>query len=620
MGWLIPVLAAALFFILSQSGAAGKSAAYDEPIHLLAGMRILQEGDHEFNHEHPPLMKALAALPVLASGASTPLDPWTYENEYDEWPLSHNWMYHGNDGDRLLRLGRAPIAMSGVLLCLGVAWVARRLTSGDRPGGGMRGQGDRITHGMLAAAAAVLLFAVEPNLLAHGSMITTDMGMSLFFFATVVAFWLYLTTRARGWLVVCGLLWGFGLLAKFSSVLTGPVLLVMGVMAIFLGPGRRPGIRPKLARGAHVPGEEAEPDDPGLKERLSVILAAPMPWDRSGKPGKLRNPGGNAPVRLLISLAFAALLAVLVLNAGYGFDGSLSSLRSMDLESKTFQAWAEGSLGAIPIPTPAPFVMGFDHAEAGGQRWWSYLMGEHSMTGWKHYYLVALLVKTSLPLMLLALGGFILAPGAGLASRRDLILLALPPLVLLFAFTLSGNLKNIGLRYVLPVYPFLCLLGGLGVVALGCRFRKAGHIAAALLLVWAVGAEIVIYPDHLAYFNEIAGGPEGGRWWLLDSNVDWGQDLKGLAAWMKEEQVDRIYLDYFGRSCPDAYEIRTVKDFRGGYLAVSATHLAGVYRKDKGRYDFLKDVVPVAVIGHSILVYDVERPPGWKGHRGDTPH
>lgn len=614
MGWLPALLAAFLFLFLSQTGASGKSAAYDEPIHLLAGVRILQEGDHDFNHEHPPLMKALAALPLLVSGASEPLDSWTYEKESDEWPLSHNWLYHINDGDKLLALGRAPIAMMGAVLCICVGWVARRLSAGDRPGGETPSHGGSKSDGAMAAGAAALLFALEPNLLAHASLITTDMGMSFFFFVTVAAYWRYLDTRSRGWLALCGLLWGFGLLAKFSSVLTGLVMVAMGAISPWLGSGRRRGTRPKLAGEGAGNGTELHPEATGFVAKISAFLAAPMPWDHPGKPGK------NVPARLLLSIAAAALLAILVLNAGYGFDGSFSSLRSMDLESQKFKTWAQGSLGGLPIPTPASFVRGFDHAEAGGQRWWSYLMGEHSMTGWKHYYLVTLLVKTSLPLMLLALAGLILGPASGLASRRNTILLALPPLILVSAFTLSGNLKNIGLRYVLPVYPFLCLLGGLGVVALGLRFKKVGYVVAALLMVWAVGAEISIYPDHLAYFNEIAGGPEGGRWWLLDSNVDWGQDLKGLAAWMQEEKVDSIYLDYFGRSCPDYYAIRTVKDFRGGYLAVSATNLAGVYRNDKERYDFLRDVEPVAVIGHSILVYDVERPPGWKGHRGDSPH
>jgi len=321
---------------------------------------------------------------------------------------------------------------------------------------------------------------------------------------------------------------------------------------------------------------------------------------------------------VLLPVLAAGLVAVVVLNAGYGFDGSFTSLSAMKLESSSFKSWAGGALGKIPIPAPASFVAGFDHAEAGGQRWWSYLMGEHSMTGWRSYYLVALAVKTSIPLMLLALAGLLLAKGAGVTTLPRLVLLCLPPALLLGSFTFSSNLKNIGLRYVLAVYPFLCLLGGLGAAALIRRRRKLAPAAAAILLAWAGVAEARIYPDHLAYFNEAAGGPDGGRWWLLDSNIDWGQDLKGLGAWMKQRGMDEIYLDYFGRACPAYYGIRAKADFTGGWLAVSATNLAGVYSKDKHRYDFLQGVRPEAVIGHSIFVYDVALPAGAAPLRGDA--
>jgi hypothetical protein len=197
-------------------------------------------------------------------------------------------------------------------------------------------------------------------------------------------------------------------------------------------------------------------------------------------------------------------------------------------------------------------------------------------------------------------------------DQRRVFLLMIPPAVLIIAFVLSGNLKNIGLRYVLPLYPFMCLLGGLGAAALWRSWRLFGKSAAILLLLWAGVEEARIYPDHLAYFNEVAGGPDGGRWWLLDSNLDWGQDLKGLGAWMKANKVDRIFLDYFGRACPPYYGITQERDFEGGWLAVSATNMAGVYSEDKTRYEFLNGVRPEAIIGHSILIYNVPRPPGWK--------
>lgn len=583
---LLPGVAGALLFLaLSRTAASGKSATYDEGVHLLSGYRILTAFDHDFNHEHPPLMKVLAALPVVHEAAAKPLEPWTYRREYDEWPLSHDWLYHANDGDRLLSLGRLPVAVAGAGLAVLVFIVAFSLAARGAP----PWTAGAAKAGLMIASAAAALFATEPNLLAHGALITTDMGMTLFFFAAAAAFERTLSTRAgraRAWAAVTGLVWGLALLTKFTSILLAPAFLVMGAASVFLD-RTGPRDRPETARA-------------GRDVRREVR--------RGGAPGPAQ---GSAPWRrLLVTLGIVAAVALVVLNAGYGFHGSFTSLSKMKLESESLRLRAKGALGGIPLPVPAPWVAGYDHAEAGGQRWWSYLMGMHSMTGWRGYYLVAMLVKTSIPLLLLSLAGGALSRRLEGIDGRRLLLLMIPPALLLAGFTFSANLKNIGLRYILPIYPFLCVLGGVGAAALWRSWRGYGRAAAVVLLVWAAAAEARIYPDHLAYFNEIAGGPDGGRWWLLDSNLDWGQDLKGLGAWMKANGVEKIFLDYFGRACPRYYGIRTTRDFEGGYLAVSATNLEGVYTEDRTRYDFLKGAQPVASIGHSILVYNVPRPAG----------
>jgi len=367
-------------------------------------------------------------------------------------------------------------------------------------------------------------------------------------------------------------------------------------------------VRAGADRRSEKPGPGAAAEARAASARISVTARAAGWWSR---PVPWSAALGGRWLHLLVSLTVIAIVALLVLNLAYGFDRTFTSLRGMKLESEVFRARAAGPLGSIPLPLPAPFVQGYAHAEAGGQRWWSYLMGEHSMNGWRSYYLVALLVKTPIPLLLLALAGLTLWRRAGVLTGRNVALFALAPLLMLAAFTFSGNLKNIGVRYVLPVYPFLCLFGGIGATALWRSRPPWGKAAVVILLVWAGSAEALIYPDHLAYFNEIAGGPEGGRWWLLDSNLDWGQDLKGLGSWMRANGVETIFLDYFGRACPRYYGVRSTNDFEGGWIAVSATNLAGVYRDDKSRYDFLRGVRPVASIGHSILVFNVARPAKW---------
>jgi hypothetical protein len=136
------------------------------------------------------------------------------------------------------------------------------------------------------------------------------------------------------------------------------------------------------------------------------------------------------------------------------------------------------------------------------------------------------------------------------------------------------------------------------------------------LLVWLAAIAAWIYPDFLTFFNGTVGGPSRGAEVLLDSNLDWGQDLKGLGAFIRQRGIDTIHVDYFGRACKSYYGVNSTSDFEGGWLAVSATNLKGVYDEDKQRYRFLDGIPPAAVIGRSIFVYDVPRPDDWRPRGG----
>lgn len=263
----------------------------------------------------------------------------------------------------------------------------------------------------------------------------------------------------------------------------------------------------------------------------------------------------------------------------------------------------------------------------------AYLLGQYSTKGWWYYYPVALLVKTPLPLLLL--GGWGLARGLRQRGRwAEMGLVVAPPLLLFAAFVVGG--KDIGLRYLLPVYPFLFLLAGYtlpawpgwaGLRAAGARAWPAWLLG--LCCLWHVGGTLRNHPDHLAYFNEAAGGPDQGYRYLVDSNLDWGQDLKGLKAYMDQRGIERLKLSYFGTVDPALYglqyewlpsfqlpappEARAVLP-TGGLIAISVTNLVGVYMDGYGQgkdlYKWLRAYEPVARIGHSIWVYELpENPP-----------
>ena len=266
----------------------------------------------------------------------------------------------------------------------------------------------------------------------------------------------------------------------------------------------------------------------------------------------------------------------------------------------------------------------------------SYLMGEISSDGWWYYFPIAVAIKTPLPVLILAIAGLV---ALARTSRRDGFgdfgFAVLPPVILALAFIVGGGGKNIGLRYLLPVYPFLFLWASSAFAATPRRGAVSEprslrrRAAISLLMIWMAISTWRIHPHHLAYFNELVGGPANGHRYLVDSNLDWGQDLKGLKAYCEARGVERIKLSYFGSVDPALYDLnyewlpsyhlptrgRTHIELpTAGTIAISATNLVGVYMAmyghEHGLYSWLRQYEPVDHIGHSILVFEVPETAG----------
>ena len=197
--------------------------------------------------------------------------------------------------------------------------------------------------------------------------------------------------------------------------------------------------------------------------------------------------------------------------------------------------------------------------------------------------------------------------------------------VLLGALFAFGNTKNIGLRYLLGIYPFLFLLIGITAIA---ALRSWRTYLITALAIWYVVGTVRNHPHHLAYFNELIGGPEDGYHYLVDSNLDWGQDLKGLKTYVDEHNIERLKLSYFGTVDPRLYDLQyewlpsaflpnpeaqPAHIPTTGIIAISVTNLVGVYMDMYGHgrdlFAWLKTHQPVARIGHSIFIYEVEEAP-----------
>lgn len=284
--------------------------------------------------------------------------------------------------------------------------------------------------------------------------------------------------------------------------------------------------------------------------------------------------------------------------------------------------------GLPPLPLVSYFETLFEVGGHVGDRGHpAFLMGRRSGHGWREYFLVALAIKTPLPTLIAAVAG-----SAWLLLRRRwwAWITAFLPIVALMAAAIVSSL-NIGYRHILPVVPFLILLiSSLGELPMRGFFTP---VAGGALALWLVVGTLRVYPDYLAYFNELVGGPEGGHRYLTDSNLDWGQDLIQLRHYMEEHDIEELSLSYFGNVDPGAYGIRyeplpshfsigQMGDFTPlapapGYYAISVTNLSGQYLiENPSVLNWFVHQQPVATIGHSINVYRVLPDPSvptWAG-------
>lgn len=272
----------------------------------------------------------------------------------------------------------------------------------------------------------------------------------------------------------------------------------------------------------------------------------------------------------------------------------------------------------VCLGRPGLYVDGLRATLTGlGQGRSSFAWGRYSVGGVWWYFPFAFLMKTPPAVILLAAAGIFASfrkPG------RDWLWVLVPPA---FYFAASfGSKVQIGYRHILPVMPFLALAAGLGAEHL-INKRKWRLLlpAAALAVVWG-GLLYRTHPHYLAYFSELAGGPANGYKLLVDSNLDWGQDVKALAAHLRSRGNPPIVFSYFGVARPESYGIDYLPlgvffgsqltgtgvkacSMKEVLLAVSATNLQGVYYPDKESFSWLKTRTPVFNAGFSIFLYDL---------------
>ena len=458
-----------LLLVLGFTSLRTKSAVYDEIVHFSAGYTFLRFGEIRFNPDHPPLVARTAAAPLMAMDVRFPPgDPaWTMGRPYE---VGRRFLYRWNDGDRLLLRGRVMVLLlAAALAALVFLWT-------------------RTLWGLPAAALSLLLAVTSPDVLAHGQVVTTDMGAALFIFACVAAFERMTARVTAPRVFLAGLALGAALATKFSAVILFPVLAALAAVVVL----------------REEPLAVALP-----KERLLVRRA-----------GKL--------AALAAALSIMAAIAFVSIWAAYGFrfaatrDPAFEASIPWDRLRPDEPAVArvvDGMREAHVLPEAYlwGFVRFFKHQQGRP----AFLLGAHSDAGFWSFFPVSFAVKTPVSLLVLLGLAVWLAVSRRLRSRADAFLWI--PVALYAAVSLSRGI-NIGHRHLLPLYPFLFVAAGRAAAWAASAGPRRGPAAnVGLLAAWHLGAALGIHPHYLAYFNELAGGPARGYRILVDSSLDWGR-------------------------------------------------------------------------------------------------
>jgi 4-amino-4-deoxy-L-arabinose transferase-like glycosyltransferase len=525
------------------------SQTWDEPVHVASGMEWLQQGTYTYEDLHPPLARIAVAIGPFLSGirlSSRDLKPGVLVAGGNAIFASHGAYLHNLS---LARLGVLPF----FFLAVGIVWYWTRKLFGNA-----------------AAVAAVGLFTMLPPILGHAGLATTDLPLTAMFAIALYAFVSWLQRPSISQSIVLGISVGLAILTKFTALLFLPTCGVSALLcSLFAG------------------------ETTIMQRRQDITLR-------------------------LKRLGFAALVCAAVILAGYQF--SFHPVTSRDQRPHLFVDHILGDSGRwhdlandvverTPVPVPE-FSHGIIQVRARlHYPTKMYLLGQVGTKGWWYFFPVALLVKTPIPFLALTIIGALGAVRKW--RRRELDWRGLVPPAAALALLLVSLLSSlsIGLRHILPIYPFLSMIAGFGIIELwsGARTRWLGRALAVGLAAWMLFTTTMAHPDYLAYFNEFAGGhPERI---LGDSDLDWGQDLLRLSADLRSRGVTHVAIAYNGgadlsRMNLPPYEILAPCVRTTGWVAVSLFKLQTSQPSiGCGGFSWLEAYKPVALIGKSIRLY-----------------
>ncbi len=581
IGILIAIIAGSALLMLNA--AYTDSAIFDETAHIVAGYTYLKHLDYRFNPEHPPLVKIIAAIPLIFQKINFPTDKDYWNGLNEQWAAGNQFLYEsGNNADKIIFSSRIGPVLLTLLLILFIYFWAQKLI------------------GRWWALFPTFLFAFSPLVLAHGHYVTTDIGASLGIFICIYAFINFLYDQSSKNLFMAGLAFGLAQAIKFSSVLLIPYLFLIGVIySLTIIANKWPLI------------------DSSEKNKIICIEIARRLWKTA----------------LIMAIGYALIVYPLYLLTTWNYPVEKQVTDTSALiggfkisQLSDLNIWMAGNKISRPLAEYSLGVLMVLQRSAGGNN--AYFLGELSSHGWRYYFPLIYLMKETLPALLVIIIGLIIGLFGALKATTQKIkklpekileyltihfteFSMLTFIIIYWASSIMSPL-NIGVRHILPTIPFIyilsagalkkwlstvpCQISVTPLEKLSNQIRNLFNFwtktfIIIIIIIWLISETLLAAPFFLSYYNELAGGRLSGYEYATDSNFDWGQDLKRLKIWVGKnlEPEEKIAVDYFGGGNPRYYlgiQFEPWWSARGNpkndkiqWLAISVNTLQGAYAK-----------------------------------------
>lgn len=581
--WVMAGVASLLIvlFIQLATSTYRNSLTWDEDDHIFAGYMSLKHADFGLNPEHPPLVKMLAALPLLPLHLQEPPLPGDFF-KYDAFHSGKDFIFHNNVGhDEIIFRARIAASLLTMLLALLVFIAAQEM------------------FGTGAAFVALALMVTDPNVLAHGAVVGTDMGLSCFMFASIYAFYRYVKAPSPGRLIVVGIAGGLALASKHTAIVILPMLVLLAICEV---------VRTYLRNKNAAAVGKATSTEPALTKDETT---------------------GKRAVRLAVAIVAMSIIAIAILWAFYGFryQAREAGLQLNPTMPEFLQQLSRPRdvhiLAAVAHwhLFPESYIYGLADVRKMADFYTSYLFGTIYPHGVWFYFPAAFVIKSTLAfLILLGIAIWAIATRK-LTYWREILFLTIPPAFHLLVAMSAG--MNIGLRHILPMYMFLyVLIAGASIKLI--QKNRAWLYAVVVLIAFQAVSGAHAYPAYLAYENELWGGPANTYKNLSDSNADWGQQLHDTKRYLDQHGIKDCWFIYFAQGVVDfrdygipckplptmdtmwMREVDPAPPAIDGPVLISGGDLSG-FEFGAGPlnpYEQFKQLRPAAVIDYGVFVFN----------------